>query len=397
MDNSHTAHYYTTLAPSLLHRVFVKTRHILLSTVLLMFSGTSFADRIVMKNGKSFEGSILSEDDTRVVIQADFGRMNLLRKNIDKMERKEFIPKAPVDPRDPANERTPREMEGILTALDDLDRRKRASDQSFERVDEILATTKKLQSEYTQLKVTHANSINRLRQLERSNGVFSPVYARAYQDTSAIEAKQDSIESQYNRLAAEHPRHVATVMRYYEDLRAFMQVYKIAKETFRKVYGPRASGGYFRKVEERLLAHHASFEQKDFPATKVGDHWLANAKINGVEARLLVDTGATLVTVSESKSKEIGIPEGQGQKINAQLADGSIHPLRVVTVEQVAVGEFVARNVEVGVMQDPPDDLTDGLLGMSYLKNFSIHINPETGTLRLDSIELPGLPAFKSK
>ena len=65
--------------------------------------------------------------------------------------------------------------------------------------------------------------------------------------------------------------------------------------------------------------------RNEIKGARMGDHLLVNAVINSkVKARLLVDTGASIIMLSKIKAKELGIEIKDGEKADAKLklADG---------------------------------------------------------------------------
>jgi len=55
----------------------------------------------------------------------------------------------------------------------------------------------------------------------------------------------------------------------------------------------------------------------------------------------------------------------------------------IVTLEAVSVAGNEIRNIKALVHDLPPKSYVDGLLGLSFLKNFNIYFNFEQGFLEL--------------
>lgn len=94
-------------------------------------------------------------------------------------------------------------------------------------------------------------------------------------------------------------------------------------------------------------------------------HYRADARINGVEMRLLVDTGASMVLIPYESVAELGVdPNSLSFSVPVTTANGrsSVAPIRL---ESIRVGEIEVRNVTAAVAQ--PGRLKMGLLGMSFL------------------------------
>lgn len=94
-------------------------------------------------------------------------------------------------------------------------------------------------------------------------------------------------------------------------------------------------------------------------------HYRADAIVNGVGMRLMVDTGATMVLIPYEQASAIGIDTGAIDfSIPVMTANGrsTVAPIRIASI---AVGPIMVRDVVAAVAQ--PGRLQTGLLGMSFL------------------------------
>ena len=107
-------------------------------------------------------------------------------------------------------------------------------------------------------------------------------------------------------------------------------------------------------------------------------HFYALGSVNGQEAKFMVDTGATLVSVSEAFAQKAGIHGGAPTTF--RTANGE-HPGRVVDGVGIAIGPVSVSNVKVGVGLRMGDD-NDALLGQSFLSKFDITMGKNQLVLR---------------
>ncbi len=98
-------------------------------------------------------------------------------------------------------------------------------------------------------------------------------------------------------------------------------------------------------------------------------HFVATGAINGIRVRLLVDTGATQVSLNSSEAKRLGINYATGQKILTSTANGTV-PTYKVKLDEVRVGDIVLNNVD-GLVH-VGDGLPIALLGMSFLNRMEM-------------------------
>ena len=99
-------------------------------------------------------------------------------------------------------------------------------------------------------------------------------------------------------------------------------------------------------------------------------HYYCNGAINGVDAEFIVDTGASLVMVSEDFAKKALIKGGSPATF--QTANGNIYGSKVNNVN-ISVGTVSIDNVKVGVGLRGLNS-NYALLGQSFLSQFDILI-----------------------
>lgn len=103
--------------------------------------------------------------------------------------------------------------------------------------------------------------------------------------------------------------------------------------------------------------------------------------INGMPLTLLVDTGATLVTLNAGQARRLGIDYRlQGREGAVETASGYARAFEV-TLDRVQVGELIVRSVPAVVLDGPQPSQV--LLGMSFLGR--VGMSREKGALVLGS------------
>ena len=108
-------------------------------------------------------------------------------------------------------------------------------------------------------------------------------------------------------------------------------------------------------------------------------HFYVNGTVNGRSLRFLVDTGATLTTLSRTDARRVGLDYRSGTPAKVTTGGGEVSGWRV-TLDSVRVGATTVRDVEAFVVDN--DALPVGLLGMSFLGRFDMHRQGETLALR---------------
>ncbi len=121
------------------------------------------------------------------------------------------------------------------------------------------------------------------------------------------------------------------------------------------------------------------------PLTKIGGSLVVQVLLNNTQsAHLIVDTGATMTVLSYDIGAELGLLSGSGVDLsNVNTAGGSVQ-VSMTKIDQIQVGQAKAENVQVAI-HDLPDGISgvSGLLGMSFLKHFTVTLDSDRGFLYL--------------
>ena len=115
-----------------------------------------------------------------------------------------------------------------------------------------------------------------------------------------------------------------------------------------------------------------------------GGEFALQAKINGVAAPMVIDTGATSVVLTYETAKAAGLPlELLEYDVDLETASGHTKAARL-TLDRLAIGKLVERSVPALVV--PHGQMKTNLLGMSFLDRL------ESWEVRADSLMLRGYP-----
>lgn len=109
-----------------------------------------------------------------------------------------------------------------------------------------------------------------------------------------------------------------------------------------------------------------------------------------IRSTLLLDTGASIVLLSRQIGQQIGpSPVRRRQKVELQLADGRKIKADYVILESLSVQGVEANDVAAAVLSEDIGDIAykDGLLGMSFLKNFNFKVDQKNNKLILEKAE----------
>jgi len=99
-----------------------------------------------------------------------------------------------------------------------------------------------------------------------------------------------------------------------------------------------------------------------------GGHFFAQGQINGRAVQLVVDTGATAVSLSAADAQRIGLNYQSGQPVQMSTANGVIPAWRV-KLASVRLGDVVVYDLDAVVSSG---SMPYVLLGNSYLSRFQM-------------------------
>ncbi len=159
----------------------------------------------------------------------------------------------------------------------------------------------------------------------------------------------------------------ATVV-YYDELRTFTGLKLDAKDF-----------GFATSSELNQTSGPARSSAVELTAGRSG-HFETNAYLNGRPVNVLVDTGATLVSMSFEDARAAGIHVRDSDfRYVTQTANGTARAARV-TLDEVSIGDIKVRNVAASVAE--PGRLHVTLLGMSFLGRLKFQM--QSGRLTLE-------------
>jgi clan AA aspartic protease (TIGR02281 family) len=122
------------------------------------------------------------------------------------------------------------------------------------------------------------------------------------------------------------------------------------------------------------------------PVEGKGAVLVVNAWINQRSAgHFLLDTGASYCVVGKRMAASALLQgRSDGRKVQLSTASGVIEGT-IGTARRIDVGDAVARDVDVVVLEKDPFPGLDGILGLSFLRSFKYSIDSAHGVLLLEN------------
>lgn len=146
-----------------------------------------------------------------------------------------------------------------------------------------------------------------------------------------------------------------------------------------------------KKAQEEKI--RKELEPKQVEIIQKSDHMLVDVVLNKkVNVTLVLDTGASCLLLTNSVAKKLGVDinDKKLQTVELIMADGRKVNGKLVMLESVAAQGVEAQQVAAAVLPEDAgmgmESFNDGLLGMSFLKNFNFKIDHKNNKLILEKI-----------
>lgn len=111
------------------------------------------------------------------------------------------------------------------------------------------------------------------------------------------------------------------------------------------------------------------------------DVTLRNVKTGkSVTGTFILDTGATYTSISQEMADALGVDQNTGDSVRITTANGKIDVPKV-TLDSVSVNGLEAHAVPATVIQVKNGSSFQGLLGLSFIRQFKMTIDPEANQL----------------
>jgi aspartyl protease family protein len=152
----------------------------------------------------------------------------------------------------------------------------------------------------------------------------------------------------------------------------------VARQVDRTVHVPAASSAM---AAQPVSAPANSFNSRSVTLSRGnGGHFWADARVDGRRLELVVDTGASQVTLRASDAARLGIhPTPRDYSIKVSTANG-VTRAALVQLSMVEIGNIVVRDVPALIHAD--EALGVNLLGMSFLSR--VRFTHDRGKLILE-------------
>ncbi len=360
---------------------------------VLLIPALVAADTIRMKNGNSMDGIVLKETPTEVTINVGVGSITLKRSQIASIQKSDAEGESQI--RDKWQQHyfshekyTPEGLEGLASEFRALETQRNAAWEELKSLRSPTGRSKALRNELARLE---QQAVDCMRSLPSSmppadgkHRAEVEAYNALVTRHNALNARITIVRDELMKSQANDDKHRRSISTYLQVLLKFRTKFEARHDQFRQAGGTKQEDVFFSEMARKIETYSAEIRETDVPFEAVDRHAIITVRINDrVDARLLLDTGATVVQISQSLADRLNMNLTRNPMVKVTLADGRESEVKAVMLDSVQVADARAEQVPGIVSPNELSNGVDGLLGMSFLQRFEVHLDGASNKLIL--------------
>ncbi|MCM8801645.1 MAG: TIGR02281 family clan AA aspartic protease [Candidatus Omnitrophica bacterium] len=347
----------------------------------------AFADMVYLKNGNSLEGIVEKELDNKIILNTGYGKITLDKKDIQYIHRYSLKEQTALQESWKylyfrRTEYIPSQLKIIAKDFDNLENLREKAIQDKKELDNLKRESEEIKTKLKDLNIHFKQTTDKLAQINPETNLDEYNALIKEFNLSIVKMKGLELDKKNNQ------ERIALLEQRISD---YINEFRIFKKRFKEAYTHLENLGMIKEESRYFLeALHKGLEQmgKDFTRYSIEYSYkekgiLVDCLLNGtVKAKLMVDTGASLVILSKQIAQRLGLDTSK-ERIPLILADGRKTEANPVILESIKVGDLELKNVSCAVL-DRVSSPEDGLLGMSFLENFLLSLDVKKNRLILE-------------
>ena len=368
---------------------------IITAALILILANSAFSDIIYFKDGGEVEGIVKEESEDYFIIDMGFGTMSVRKDEVDYIRKAtsqelDRLKKKKVGYEIERGEWAPAEYEHIRILYRNV-RGNRGTLQEARKKSQAIKT-KVFQKEKRLSALLDAldKKGKKLKSVDAEKNVKK--YNEIIAEMNSINADLNKENNNVKTLYEEEKKTNAKLAKLASGYRVDFQFFKDALDKQR--------GGinedeitpdelyFFEVMDSKAGEMEGDFKRDVALYTPEGNQIIIDALIEGkVSARLMVDTGASIVLISNNVASRLGVKyEDIHTQIEIMVADGSLVKAKLIALKSVKVGSAEVKNVQAAILDSEAIGGVDGLLGMSFLSHFIMSVDTAGNKLILEKV-----------
>jgi clan AA aspartic protease (TIGR02281 family) len=345
------------------------------------------ADVVHLVNGRTMEGVLREETDLHVVLDVGVGSVQLARSAILRIERAQAGEAARL--REDWQRKhwlhpkfVPAGLEKLAAAARQLtDQRRTVARSTPANATETDAARRDREREQQlhQRMAEVAQAIESIDPLQARD-----LYNARVAESHRIRAELSLLADQARTRAAARTAAAQRTRAYRDALLACRAETEKQRAALAGTTDPDAARSFLERLAQRLDQLEGDFTLTEIETENEGGALIVTVAVNGkAHGRFVLDTGAAMVTLTEEFADKLGLAWRSLPVAQARMADGSMAEARYLTLASLRLGPAEAGHVQAAVLSSAGPRDTDGLLGMSFLNRFDMHLDGAAGRIVL--------------
>lgn len=335
------------------------------------YTSTLEADTIYLKNKSVLKGIVQNQDKSSVTIELEVGTMTIPKSDIDRVE----ISTAEENSR--ANIAAPSKatliQKSFLDEISSIRSKRYYAVELKNKLSQIESKITEIDNEAEALFKEYEGLNTEFKASDQSDVVQ---HNNIVAEINIVNAQISQLYNQKKNFESQKASTMLETIKSTDDYYLSLTKLYISFKQY-KLDNAASLNELDDKISSDLSLLTGEFKTHEIDYSQVGNEIIINCVINGtVTAKLVVDTGASLVCISSKKANELGMKMGpEDEKIELTLANGTKAKGTPIVFKSVDVNGMLVEQVRGVIMDDSSGDAADGLLGMSYLSNFLVKID----------------------
>ena len=352
-------------------------------------------DTILLKNGRTMDGIITKETDTAIVLDVGVGGVTLKKSQIKSITKSDAAAKAKIAEDWKKHffahgKYAPKGFEDLSASFNGLEKQRQGAIEAGKNALQLKAGVahaeadiKSMAKEYVAL----SGQLLGLPPLDKNSAenveAYNAIVGRKNSLASTITLKEDALKRTGEQIESEMKK----TADYMQALARFRRVYaeRVAKTTIAT-----NDATFFAEIDARLKGYSAEMRQFDIAYEDEGNSMIVNVRINDTATgRFVVDTGASVVSLSRALASRLSLEVASDRAVQVTVADGRNVSAYPVILDSVQTGDARAQNIPAVILDSEPSPGVDGLLGLTFLREFDFHYDAKGHRLELTEFQ-PG-------
>lgn len=369
-------------------------RYQLVMLALLVLATLSQADVIRLKNGNQIEGVIRSETASVYQLDIGFGTVGIPKAQVASVVHTTEIEHVRWEEGNRSKyilheKYAPFEQHDLWEALQTLEEQRAGALQAQRRMAGLQQALSREAQELEQLESQDAAATSQLISPANPTREAMEQYNRAVSAVNEQRIRIRALQQQAPERQTALQQCRQDSARYTAALFAFADRVKQRKRQGVGTDDPKGVAEFFAAVDARLKAFLGEIKLIQIPYPTDKRYVSVKARLNDqVEGVFMVDTGATTVSITDELARRLNLPHGLAEA-TLTLADGSTRKARTTMLKSVEVEGARIANVIAVTLPTSPGEGLDGLLGMNFLREFNIQLDPVAHVLILTRFAPP--------